>query len=98
MQKYKNISLSLAAYIIGIIWFLGAVQIGNMLVATHQQSSGIGNIVVIGVFFLLLLIGVFFGFTSNKKRESSWAGNLLAAIGIVIILGYLLLMSGFMGY
>ncbi len=100
MKKYKNICLSIGSYLIAILWLAILVQIGSTLVATHKSFTlgGTMNFIVLAVFFVFLLIGIFFGSKSNKAKESSWAGNLLMAIGIVLILGYLLLMSGFMGY
>ncbi len=96
-MKNKNIILSIGSYVVAIIWYVGAIMVGSALVANQVQTSEMGNTVVIIVFFALLFLGIFFGFKSNKTKESSWAGNLLMAIGIVVFLVYLLLMAGVAG-
>lgn len=98
-KNHKNIFLSLASYILAVIWFTIWIQVGNAFATAHSSYTGNSmNIFVLAVFFILLIVGIIFGIKSNKAKESSWAGNLLAVIGIVILIGYFVLMSGFAGY
>ncbi len=93
INKYKYILLSLGSYIAAVLWFGGVGQIGTALVKTNHilPYGDFMNTIALGVFFILVILGIFFGFKSNKAKESSWAGNLLMVIGIVVILGWLLL-------
>lgn len=84
-----------------MIWFITWINIGDDFTRTTSIPSNIGivmNAIVLIGLFILLFSGVFFGFKSNKIKESAWAGNLCTVMGIVVIVGYLLLMSGFAGY
>lgn len=102
LKNYKNIFLSLGSYVVAIVWFVSVVSVADFFMKTATPVSptvgSVTNVVFLGIFFVLILVGIFFGYKSNKVRESSWGGNLLMVIGIVGILSYLLLMSGFMGY
>ena len=102
MKKYKKAWLSLCFYIAAIIWFIAVIAIADSLMGISQSVpavlSHISNLLFLGIFFSLILINIICGLKSNKANESSWVGNLLAAIGIVTLLGYFLLASGFMGY
>lgn len=41
----------------------------------------------LGLSFIFVVIGIIFAYKSNKHKESSWAGNLLVLIGLLIIFG-----------
>jgi|GEM_PF-2815346 len=98
-MKNKNIIISVASYAVATVWYIIITIIGTIFVNSEKTITWDGaNTFVLTIFFILLTIGVVFGFKSNNKKESSWAGNFLTAFGIVVILGYFLLMSGFMWY
>ncbi|OHA16857.1 MAG: hypothetical protein A3C79_00830 [Candidatus Taylorbacteria bacterium RIFCSPHIGHO2_02_FULL_45_28] len=37
-------------------------------------------------YFICAVIGIFFAHMSNRKKESSWGGNLLLVVGILLVL------------
>ena len=76
IKSYKNVYLSLASYIIAYIW--ASIPVAN--------TPGISNKIGVSLLAMLILAGIFFAFKSNKAKESSWAGNVLMLVGILILL------------
>jgi len=79
IKEHKNISLSIGAYILAALIFI----LWTYIVPTSPDSP---NWIGLGLFVILIITGIFFGFKSNKSRESSWAGNVLMLIGTLILL------------
>src|SRR3989338_11107971 len=75
IKSYKNVYLSLASYIIALSSYFYLLFIPNISPAIVYSPT-----------LVLILIGILFAHKSNKAKESSWAGNLLMAIGILILL------------
>ena len=81
IKSRKNIFLSLVSYVVGVltaylwVYFVPAAS-----------YPGISNKVGVGLVVVLTLLGMLFGFKSNKAKESSWAGNVLILVGFLIIL------------
>ena len=70
-MKNKNALLSFIAYAASYL----------LLFSLHLTGSPYAFI-----FYLVVLAGIFFAYMSNKKKESSWMGNLLLIIGILSLL------------
>lgn len=76
MKKYKNISISVACYIVAVVWFLST---------EHSLFYNFPSAVVIPS-AILALGGIMFGLKSVTTRESVWIGRLSVLIGLIILL------------
>jgi FtsH-binding integral membrane protein len=80
MKKYKNTLLSLGCYIIAVLIvyliFASAPSLG-------PDPYYFAYLLWIG--FILVPVGIFFGFKSDKQKESSWCGNLLMIVGVLLL-------------
>lgn len=98
LKKYKFASTSLSLYIIALIWYGTWFFYGSNLIDVSKSNLTLDtlNNSIIAVFLLIVLSGVFFGLKSNKKKESQWVGNLLAALGLACVFYFILLFAGMM--
>ncbi len=88
MKKYKNIILSLEMYGAAIAWYFSGLFVGTLL-PFYQYGTAMTNIlngIVLYPPLILSLIGIYFGFKSNKTNESSWLGSVMILIGVLVIL------------
>jgi len=93
MKKYKNILLSLGSYILAFGWYILFISSSSSFSQFVPYKSGdIMNKLVVGVYFLFIIIGLFFGFR-NKKQDPSLLGNLILLIGLLFLIGSYLLYS-----
>src|SRR6266446_2753966 len=88
--KYKNAFISLGSYAMA---FLLTYAIPRFIWSYDSPPSPAIGHWIIGSSIVLVIIALFFAYKSNKSKESSWAGNLLMVIGIIIVFGVLLIQS-----
>lgn len=98
IKKYKNISFSIGSYILAFIitYVLPYLIPPSFNTTIINLASKYGDYIFLTPFFMLIILGIFFGARSNKLKESSWVGNLLIVLGIVIIIFYILMINGLM--
>ena len=78
MKKYKNSSLSLLSYIVAFLmvyWLFGSTSL--------PRSA---DFPMFWISLILVIIGIFLGYRSNKMKESKWAGYVLMGLGILSLL------------
>ena len=75
IKKYKNIWISLLLYIVAVTYYMCLIYVPNISPNIVYYPTAI-----------LLLVGILFGQISNKKKESTWGGNLLIIIYILTLL------------
>ncbi|MBI2627605.1 hypothetical protein HYW72_01610 [Candidatus Nomurabacteria bacterium] len=93
MKRYKNILIPLGSYLIAFVWYLIFMSSSSSFSQFVPYKSGdIMNKVVISVYFLFIIVGLFFGFKS-KTKDSSLLNNLVVLIGLLLLIGSFLLYS-----
>ncbi len=89
IQSRKYILFSLGSYILA---FLVVYIIPRLIWMPNNLSLPVSRTVgyaTIGFGLIMVIIGIVFGYKSNKTKESLWGGNLLMAIGILIAINAL---------
>ena len=81
MKKYKNIFLSILAYILSFVWIS---TINGYWAEGHQ-------ILVLTVAFLLVFTGIGFGIASLKKKESIFLGSIILLLGSASLIFFIFL-------
>ena len=98
MKKYKNLLFSLGSYVFAFVWYIFFISSSSSFSQFVPYKSGdILNKLVIIVYFLFIIIGLFFGFRS-KKNEPSVASSLMILIGLLLLLGSYLLYTFYSGF
>ena len=81
IRKYKNILISLGSYILAFL----VTYILPLFIWSYDHPPASRNIGFwfVGLSLTLVAFGVFSGFRSIMAKESTWAGHLVAAIGVL---------------
>jgi len=80
MKKYKNSLLSLSSYVLAFVLVCWAFASEPHLGATPDYLF-----YVLWTGFILIPVGIFFALRSDMRRESSWSGNLLMILGVLLL-------------
>lgn len=98
MKKYKNILLSLGSYVLAFVWyFIFMSSSSSFSQFVPYKSGNVMNTIVIGIHFLFIIIGLFFGLRS-RKEESTLLNNLITLIGLLLLVGSYVLYSFYSGF
>jgi hypothetical protein len=98
MKKYKNVWLSLGAYVLVFAWYLFFISPSSSFSQFVLYKSGdVMSTLVIVIYFLFIFVGLFFGFKS-RKEEPNLINNLITIIGILLLIGSLVLFSFHLGW
>jgi hypothetical protein len=89
----KNILLSVGSYVVAFILIYFGVYATNAIDASSSFGN-IARILLAVIFFAFMLVGIVFGYKSNKAKESAWAGSVIMLIGILVSLYVFLLYNG----
>lgn len=87
METYKNTTLSIIFIVAAplLLWLMDSLS-----------KVGIGSLpftLLMILYFVFLIVGIFFGWKSLKSKESSVLGNLVTLFGIIALLGGILFFS-----
>ncbi|MCX6752149.1 MAG: hypothetical protein NTZ87_01470 [Candidatus Nomurabacteria bacterium] len=97
MKKYKNVLLSLGSYILAFVWYIFWIFYSSLFSQPIPSTTGdVVNKLIIIVYFLFIIIGLFFGFRSRKK-EPPLASSLIISIGIILLIGSYILYNFYSG-
>ena len=98
MKQYKNVLLSLGSYILAFVWYFIFMSSSSSFSQFVPYKSGdVMNKLVIIVYFLFIIIGIFFGFRS-KKKEPALSSSLVILIGLILLIGSYLLYTFYLGF
>ena len=89
MKKQKNVLLSLTSFILAPVWI--------WIVSVFSQNSIPLPVILRNYFsvsalpyFVLILIGIFFGWKNLKSNESPLIGNIITLLGIIMFFASIL--------
>lgn len=88
-MKNKNTLLSLVFIVAAPLWVWITTHLSSVPYATSLPAKILkdGFVVYILPYFVLLLVGIFFGWKNLKNKQSSVLSNLITLIGAVMFLG-----------
>src|SRR3989344_8698162 len=82
IKRHKNVYLSLGSYVIA---FSFTYFVPALIWPPFSSVSPTLGYFFLGLSLIFVIIGIIFAYKSNKQQESSWAGNLLLLIGLLIV-------------